>query len=304
MAKKQRSKKSKPARLPRGPLVRVAAYLVLAGLLAGAGYVGATTAWDAIASSPRFQLDLQAFNLAGGPSWVKAPAMSREVRRQLEALPAGASIFNRDLTAAVYQQLSGCPYLLQVQAVQRRLPNTLNIQASFRKPAGIALWNGTAYMVDQDGFPLPDSLFNPLPEWRAQAMPVITDRLLTQPPPVGRAWDWPRMAVGARFCDYLRQSGLLGRLPIATIDVTGVGREASGTPDMPAIVLTTRGGAQIKWGASSVYSDVGLEEPAFLIPDGEKLQTLLSKLADYPSLQGVQYLDLRFHGKVYFRESN
>ncbi len=68
--------------------------------------------------------------------------------------------------------------------------------------------------------------------------------------------------------------------------------------------MTTVGGAQVKWGPSSVYADVGMEEPAFLTPDAEKLQILLSKLADYPNLQGIQYLDLRFHGKVYFRESN
>ncbi len=303
MAKKKRSKKSKPTRLPRGPLLRAAAYLVLAALLAGAGYVGATTAWGAIASSPRFRLDLQAFSLSGGPSWVKAPAMSRELRQQLEGLPKGASIFDRDLTAAVYQQAQRLP--LPAAGAGRRAA-----AAQHAQHRGVLPQAGRrrglerhGYMVDQDGVPLPESLFNPLPEWRAQPMPVITDRLLTQPPPAGRAWDWPRMAVGARFCEYLLQSGLLARLPIATIDVTGVGREASGTPDMPAIVLTTTGGAQVKWGASSVYADVGLEEPAFLIPDEEKLQTLLGRLALYPNLQGIQYVDLRFHGKVYFLPS-
>ncbi len=213
MAKRQRSKKSKPTRLQRGPFVRALAWLVLAGLLAGAGYAGATTAWGAIAASPRFQLDPQAFSLAGGPAWVNAPAMSQELRRQLVALPTGASIFDRDLTAAVYKQLSGCPYLLKVEAVQRRLPNTLAVQASFRKPAGIAVWEGTPFMIDRDGYRLPETLFSPPADWRGTALPVITDRLLSQPPPVGRAWDWPRMAVGARFCEYLRRRACSSACP-------------------------------------------------------------------------------------------
>ena len=67
-------------------------------------------------------------------------------------------------------------------------------------------------------------------------------------------------------------------------------------------MLTTTGGTQIKWGASSVYPKVGLAEAPFLIPDAEKLQVLLAKVVDYPDLKGIQYLDLRFHGKVYLRE--
>ena len=62
------------------------------------------------------------------------------------------------------------------------------------------------------------------------------------------------MAVGAQLGEYLLRAGLYDRLAVATIDVTNVGR---GTAD-PDIILTTVGGAQIKWGASSVYTNVGL----------------------------------------------
>jgi hypothetical protein len=304
MARRARSKNSRPARLPRGPLVRVLAYTLLIALLAGAGYVGARSAWAAVVARPQFRLDLQAFTLGDSPQWVNADAMSRQLRLQLAPIPAGVSVFQRDLTGAVYQQLSGCPYLLRVQAVERRLPNTLLVEASFRKPAGVAIWGNGHYMLDEDGVPLPEKLFNPPAEWLGRPLPVIEDKLLSQPPPVGRVWGWPRLAVGARLCEYLRQAGLFERLPVTSIDVTGVGRQSRGSADAPDIILTTAGGAQVKWGASSVYTQVGMEEPAFLIPDAEKLQVLLAKLADYPNLQGIQYLDLRFHGKVYFRESN
>lgn len=280
--------------------MRVVAWTVLAGLVGAAGWVGAVRAWDAIAQSGQFQLDLQASALGETPAWVKGGPMSREIQQQLAALPAGVSVFNPDVAAAVHRQLSACPWLLEVGGVERRLPNTLQIQGTFRKPAGIAVWGGSRCLIDGDGYPLPERLFNPPVEWRGQPLPVIEDRLLNQPPPVGRAWDWPRMAAGAQLSEYLRRSGLFQRLQIATIDVTGVGR---GTAD-PDIILTTAGGAQIKWGSSSLYADIGLQEPAFLIPDAEKLQMLLAKLADYPGLQGIGYLDLRFHGKVYFREED
>ena len=298
MAKTSRNKSSKPAsRLP-APLVRALVWLVLAGLVTAAGYVGATTAWAALASSPQFQLDLQSFALGDHPSWVKGEEMSRELAGTLTALPDGASVFDRGVVEAVHRQLGSSPWLVQVSGVQRRLPNVLLIQATFRRPAGLAIWDGSRYMVDKDGCPLPERLFNPPLEWLGKPIPSIVDRSLKVPPPLGRAWDKPRMAVGAQFSEYLRRSGLYDRLSLATIDVTNVGR-GSAEPD---IVLTTTGGAQIKWGASSVYPNVGLSEATFLIPDAEKLQVLLGKLVDYPDLQGIQYLDLRFHGKVYFRE--
>jgi len=299
MAKKAKKKnnRKKPTR-PPAAFLRVAAWLLLAGLLCAAGWVGAVTAWQAVARSPQFRLDLQASALGETPAWVKAGAMSRELQQHLAELPAGISIFHPDVAAAVHRRLSACPWLLEVRGVERRLPNTLLIKGAFRKPAGIAVWGGSRYLIDGEGYALPDRLFNPPAEWLGKPMPVIEDRLLNQPPPVGRPWDWPRMAAGAQLCEYLRRAGLFDRLQITTIDVTGVGR---GTAD-PDIVLTTASGAQIKWGASSLYADIGLEEPAFLIPDAEKLQMLLAKLGDYPGLRGIAYLDLRFHGKVYFRE--
>ncbi|MFW6189539.1 MAG: cell division protein FtsQ/DivIB [Planctomycetota bacterium] len=265
-------------------------------LIGAAGWVGATRAWGAIQSRPEFRLDLQAFSLNGSPPWVNGPALSRELRRELTALPRAASIFERDAARAVYHELTSSPWLTRVQRVQRRLPNRLLVRATFRKPAGMARWEGQRILVDRNGYALPEDLFNAPPEWDEERMPGIVDRLLSEPPPYGAPWDEPRMAVGARLTDYLRRAGLFDRLNVTTVDVTSVGRE---TTD-PDIVLSTAGGVDIKWGASSVYPRVGLRKPPFLKPDEEKLAMLLTKLESYPGLEGIQYVDLRF-SKVYFR---
>ncbi len=296
----KRSKSSKDRLSPAWRLLgRLMLWAVVAAVVAGAGYVGATSAWRAVSRRPEFQFNPQQFRLSTAPAWVDADALSRELRAELSALPERTSIFEHAAAAAVFHELSSSPWLEEVVAVRRQLPNRLSIQATFRKPMGLARWEQRKIMVDRHGYPLPDSLFRAPPEWHGVRMPIIADRLLSSPPPVGRPWDEPRIALGARLTDFLLRNGVLGELHLATIDVTGVDRGSS----EPDIVLTTARGTQIKWGASSLYPEVGLPAPAFLTSDAEKLQMLLAKLSDYPHLRGVEYVDLRFHGKVYFRES-
>jgi hypothetical protein len=299
--KTTRTKKPKKKAKPLPPAIRFIGralpWLVVLALLGTAAWKGTVAGWDAIASRPEFQLELRAINLNGFPAWVNGPVLQKDLRASLSVLPPNASIFSKSAAAAVGETLGRCPWVVEVQAVQRQLPNRLTARVTFRKPVALATWGGKHYMVDRDGVPLPDSLFRTPQDWDRDRMPIVVDRLLRQPPPSGSRWDWPRMAVGARFADFLRGSGLLDQLQLVSIDVTGVGRS---TPD-PDIVLTAAGGAEIRWGGSSLYGEVGLEEPAFPPTDAEKLRMLQSKLLKYPGLRGIQYMDLRFHGQVNFR---
>jgi cell division septal protein FtsQ len=284
------------SKLPPTALLWAAAILVT-----GAAVVlGSRTVWREIARQPQFRVHTLAIAPTDYPEYIDGARMTREVRRLLGRLPGSKSIFDRDLASAVQRELRRCPWVLHMNTVRREMPNSLEVGLVFRKPAGIVSMNGRQYMVDGQGHWLPDQLFKRPREWRGQCLPLIVDRMLRTPPPVGQAWDGVRLAVGARLSELFRQKGLLKKLDLAVIDVTGVGR-----PNEPDIVLTTADGAQIKWGTSSVYSQVGgLPRPAFLIPDAEKLAMLFSKLSDYPDLQGIKYVDLRFRGQVVFAEDN
>jgi len=270
-------------------------------LLAGVALVlGSRTVWRSIVRQPQFRVHALAIAPADYPEYIDGARMTQDVRSLLSRVPGDSSIFDKHLALAVQRQLRNCPWVLRVNSVHREMPNSLEAGLVFRKPAGIVSMGGRQYMVDGQGYWLPAKLFKRPREWRGQCLPLIVDRMLRTPPPVGQAWDGARLAVGARLSEFFREKGVLKKLDLAVIDVTGVGR-----PNEPDVVLTTADGAQIKWGTSSVYSLVGgLPRPAFLVPDAEKLAMLLSKLDDYPDLQGIKYVDLRFRGRVVFAEDN
>jgi len=295
-ARKPRSRRRSPADLPLRPIL----YVVVIALALAAVAFGSQRLWHAAVGRPAFRVDLHALSLNDCPEWVVAGRMGRELHAYLDEVPQGKSIFDEDLADLVRQSLERCPWVLEVTRVRRLLPDSLSIGARFRRPAGVVECGGRTYMVDADGHWLRDDLFCAPPEWADALQPVIVDALLDTAPPLGERWDGPRLAVGARLCEFLRREGLFGQLRVVSVDVTGVGR----APE-PDIVLTVAEGAQIKWGRSSVYERVeGLQQPVFLTPDSEKLDMLLSKLRDYPGLRGIRYVDLRFHGQVVFSESD
>jgi hypothetical protein len=279
------------------PGVRFALWVAVTILAGGALCLASRTVWQAMTRRPEFELNPLALGLSGCPEWVNAQQMSLELRKELADVPSGRSVFDRDIVAAVRDELRRSPWVLDVTAVRRELPNSLQVKAIFRKPMGLVLMGGRQYLVDADGYWLREDLFSRPREWDSARMPVIVDSLLGESPPVGERWDGPRLAVGARLSELCRRGGLFERLPVVTIDVTRVGRGQA----EPEIALIAASGAVIKWGKSSVYEKVpGLTAPVYLKPDSEKIEMLLSKLQDYPSLEGIQFVDLRFHNQIVF----
>ena len=90
------------------------------------------------------------------------------------------------------------------------------------------------------------------------------------------------------------------QLPVAEVDVTEVGRSDPTSSD-PEIVLTAASGVKIKWGRSDIYEQVAeLRACVPVYPDSGKLLKLKEMLRQYPQLDGIEYVDVRFN-KVVFR---
>ena len=297
---RSRSRSSVASAMRRVP-VRPLVWAVVALLATGSVCLAARSVWLGLTHRPEFTVRTMALELQDCPEWVNGPELSRELRGDLRTVPRNQSVFDAGLAHAVARALGRSPWVLEVQAVKRRLPNGLEVSATFRRPAGLVRTGGRLYMVDADGHWLRDDLFRRPAEWDAEPPPHIIDNLLSTPPLPGERWDGPRLAAGARLCQSLRSSGALAQLQLAAVDVTGVGRAAV----EPDIVLLTASGTRIKWGQSSVYAHVpGLEEPLWQTPDAEKLAMLKSKLADCPNLAGVRSLNLLFHGQMVLTETD
>jgi hypothetical protein len=317
--KKQKRGPTIPPAVARTAL-RSALYGAVLVLVGAAFTVAGRSAWSAVRGNPSFGVTPDAIALGETPHWVDGQAMDAQLRPLLADVD-GASVFDRDLADRVAQALQRSPWVLFVRSVTRRLPESdrsapLEVQVVFRRPAARVALNGRTYLVDRDGVYLPDTLFREPADWaEAGRQPVVVDRALhgsdmphrpggelrRRRPAAGTAAPRPgRVALGARLCERLRQGGVTRAVELSTVDVTGVGDPALD----PEILLTTASGVEIRWGRSDLYAELkGLSPRAGSLTDREKIDKLLSNLERYPGFPGIEYIDMRYHGRIYWREA-
>jgi len=275
--------------------VRACTWVAVLGVLAAAAVLGSDRLWRAVCARQELMLDASSLSFSDCPPCIRRTAMLKELRGRLAALSQPACVFTQDLARRVAEDLADSPWVLKVEQVRRRLPNKLLVRARFREPAGVVGFEGWHCLVDNQGYWLPHSLYRWPPDWDEENTPLIVDRSLKVLPVPGERWDGPRLAAGASLTEFLRESGLLERLRIRTVDVTSVG----GAGTEPDIVLVTESGVRVKWGKADCYADIaGLSALLIVNSDRKKLNMLLDKLEEYPGLDGLEYMDLRFHNKI------
>ncbi len=304
MAKKRARRSASASRGPsrlKGALVRCLAWVAVLALLAGAICMGAAKAWEAVAARPEFKVGTPKLAFSRHPASVRAEQMASEIAKQLPADLQEKSIFDKDLWYDVERDLRGSAYVLDVRKIRRLLPDRLQIDVTFRVPAGRVQVGEKLFMIDRDGQWLPERLYCMPPAWEGKNLPVVVDdtpsaSLRAGHPREGERWNWPCFAVGARLNAFLLSQGLFEELDVRSIDVTRVGRGGGES----AITLRTDSGVLIKWGRSDAYGDVEslrwLEPPN---PDSLKLAMLRSALAEHPGLRGLQYVNLRSNMRVH-----
>ena len=304
MARRRASRKKRdndegaasPPRLSRATIGAICGVLAFA-LGAVAISLAAAFLWRTTSQRPEFMLTATAISINECPSWVERQDMTEQLRKELAALEETVSIFEPDLADRVQHELRASPWVLDVPAVRRVLPNRLSVKMVFRRPAAVVKLRDQdlEYLVDRDGYWLQKPLFLFPPDWIRNREPFVYDDKLDLAPVSGKAWGQPKIAVGARLCEFLRRSDLLKKLTLLKIDVTNVGSDGTG----PDIVLYTRDNVTIKWGQSDAYRQVrGLQPSSLAYSDKQKLTMLERFLADYPGLEGVEYIDLRFNKGV------
>ena len=325
MAKTRTSRKSRtnpragdgrPASAAQVFAIRMALWVVVLALFGMAAYSGAGAAWEAVVGHPDFAVELaRDVELPPMPDWVQAEPMRALLRDRLASVPGYVSVLGApsipgrasgqeetlSTPRVVHDLLADVPWIEEVRSVRKRLPNSLVVDATFRRPAGVALWHGRRHLIDGTGRWLGSEgeLFRLPAGWDPARTPVIEDRSLQAAPLPGEPWGNPRLHVGARLNEFLQAGGLYEQLHVRRIDVTWVGAGAGnlveGGTTMPEITLVTANGIPVKWGKSDFYAEVeGLVVSPTEHTDADKLGRLLNIVRNNPLLSGCLYVDLRF----------
>lgn len=298
MAKQSKSKKGKgdAAADGRGLRLRVMAKMALvlclvAGIGAGIYLTGRFIVRSVVAdrmfvvNPVRITLNL--------PDCVRG-GIQQEIGFELSALQE-MSIFEPRLPALVADRLRSSPWVLRVNRVERRLPNSLDLELEFRKPVGIVEAGDKRYLVDMYGYWLPSRYF----KWPYDREPaVIVGEDIPDLPAKGQPWQSTAVRAGALMTQFLMASEQhLKGIRIARIDVSEFGRRRQ--TGRSCIVLHTADGVRINWGCSPLCSILpGLCRPAGELPDMEKLEGLVRVLRVRPGLSGIASVDVRFKTPV------
>ncbi|MDO8303597.1 MAG: hypothetical protein Q7T18_10175 [Sedimentisphaerales bacterium] len=189
-----------------------------------------------------------------------------------------------DLAASVARNLSTVAWLENVKV--RVVGDAVVVSANWRRP--VALYRGQ----DRQVYVASDLTildYVPLP-----AAPIVelTGVGIGNAPPVGKVWDKADVAAAVevlRLLDKMdmltTQKPLLSR--IASIDTSNLDGRKSATE--PHIVLVTKDGKNINWGAA-----IGASQRYVEASDEEKLAMLYDYYKLNGTLQNIKYIELRY----------
>lgn len=245
-------------------------------------------AWRAGRELAFFQVDAAQTSALRAPDWVP-PEWIAQARGRVAAQPP-FSIFDDETPRAICSDLEKLPWVKNARELERGLPRTLKITITPRSPAAVVETRDAVILVDSDGVVLPPAIFP-------------ADRLADLPRIVKWKGNFTNPAAGARWSDegvldgvsvaltfpQLYYSILQNDAPdfrIVQIDVANV----NGALDQrePEILLKTSGGVRIKWGRAPRGEKFGE------VPVNVKFSNLAKILRDYPGLNGIAVINLRF----------
>lgn len=266
-------------------------------LVIGAGVLGARRGWAELQRQPEFAVKPGGLHFHSLPESVRTHPMERTLRSETRAALRRATIFDPDICRAIAHELQASPWIKNVEEVRRIYPDRIGVHAAYRRPAGMVETNTNRYMVDEDGYWLPQELYTQPEHWDSIKLPTIVSDQLSNTPYRRRGEKHPALAVGASLTETLHAGGLLDVIEITHIDVTNVGQDDTASD----VILSTAADRQIKWGTTDAYERIpSLDRPMDSHKDAEKIAMLRNILDQHPNLMRLHYVDLRF-GKIYYK---
>ena len=292
------ARKVPPPQQPKVPSARrVVARLILhavalASLVAGMAYAAQASKRYVEAQSAAAPAVPLSIALVDRPVW-----MSDYLARQIAAtVPRrSASPFDHGLLVEAVDRLRANPWVREVRQVRRaygQAPgDTLVVDCEYRAPVALVQWGHYYWLVDNDGFKLPDQFTEPeLPQVTGgrdghTALRVVTGVHLP-PPADGHRWAGGDLSAALDMAKLLYGKAYLDG--ITGIDVANFAGRIDRSE--PQVVLNTRDSTQVWWGRPPLADDFFVE-----VPVARKLAILRAVVRQFGRVDGGKaWLDVRF----------
>ena len=223
--------------------------------------------------------------------------MSQGLAEQIldTARPIGIrSVFDRQLLVDTATDLERNPWIKQVLQVRRAFVHspgdTLEVDCQYRVPTALVYWQGADWLVDGDGFKLPEEYTRDELKQTMFNQGHLTLRVIRgvshAPNSSGKLWPGDDLAAGLEMVELLAGRPFAEESPM--VDVSNFrGRH---DPQAAEIVLITNRDTEIRWGRPPSAKDYFVE-----VPTSQKLQSLDEIYQQLHHVDGnQQWIDVRF----------
>lgn len=231
--------------------------------------------------------------LANRPPWM-GDFLAEQIIRT--ARPIGMhSAFDHQMLVDTAELLSHNPWIRDVRQIRREYTNepgdTLLIDCDYRAPIALVHWGEYYWLVDGDGFKLPESytadqLNRIIPGADGRTNIRIIEGVGHPPVATGSKWPGDDLSAGIALVKLLYGQDYAEA--IRTVDVRNFAGRVD--PREAQLVLLTTDNTQIRWGRAPGDDDYFIE-----VPVARKLQRLKAALDQYGRVDaGQKWIDIRF----------
>jgi hypothetical protein len=230
--------------------------------------------------------------LVNKPDW-----MSDFLAEQIAAtVPKNSSsAFDHDLLVHTADALRKNPWVSEVRQVRRvygdRPGDTLEVDCEFRAPIALVKWGEYYWLVDNDGYLLPEQFtadnLNKISVGRDGRTCIRVIQGVHQAPPgPGKKWSGADLSAGLDLVKLFY--GKLFLDEVTSVDVANYGGRVN--RGNPQLVLDTRYGSQIWWGRPLNTTDFFVE-----VAPARKLEILRAMVQQHGRIDANQaYVDVRY----------
>jgi hypothetical protein len=209
------------------------------------------------------------------------------------------SPFDHQSLIDIETALSENPWISKVYSIRRayrdKPGDTLEIDCEYRAPAALMKWGAHYWLVDRDGFKLPDQYEE---ADKDKIVTVVDGRVdiriiegVHRPPPqTGKKWVGDDLAAG------LEMTALLSDKPFAQ-EILKINVAHFGNPREPQVVLVTKYNTEIRWGRTPSELD---KDPFMEVSTRKKLDRLQLIYTQFGQVDAhkKEGLDIRFDNAV------